>query len=189
MGYALYRDRTGRATELRQLVARVVAADEAGLYTQDFLGRPNAEYCEWIQYSDSWGGAIELSILSAALGVCIYSGDSQTTRVDSYGADESGFTERVLVLYDGVHYDALALAPSAGADEAFDETVLRRDAPSAAAVDAALATLLAAAQAGRRFTDTSAFTLRCLVCRFPLRGQAAAAEHAQATGHTAFGEY
>ena len=35
--------------------------------------------------------------------------DIQTQRCDVYGSEE-GYTERVMVLYDGLHYDALALA-------------------------------------------------------------------------------
>ena len=33
-------------------------------YTEAFLGKPNAEYCAWILNPQSWGGAIELSILA-----------------------------------------------------------------------------------------------------------------------------
>lgn len=33
--------------------------------------------------------------------------DIQTRRVDVYGEDQ-GYTERAFVLYDGLHYDALA---------------------------------------------------------------------------------
>ena len=47
----------------RQVIAETVAADP-DTFTEGFLGRPNQEYCQWIQKSDMWGGAIELSILS-----------------------------------------------------------------------------------------------------------------------------
>lgn len=39
-------------------------AGDPDQYTDGFLGKPNAEYCRWIQDSQKWGGAIELAILS-----------------------------------------------------------------------------------------------------------------------------
>ena len=39
-------------------------AGDPDQYTDGFLGKPNAEYCQWIQDSQKWGGAIELAILS-----------------------------------------------------------------------------------------------------------------------------
>ena len=39
-------------------------AGDPELYTDGFLGKPNAEYCRWIQDSQKGGGAIELAILS-----------------------------------------------------------------------------------------------------------------------------
>ena len=43
-------------------------------------------------------------------------------------------------------------------------------------------------QAGN-FTDTSSFTIRCLVCQCGLTGQAEAVAHAKASGHTNFSEF
>ena len=37
--------------------------------------------------------------------------DIQTKRCDVYG-QEHGYSERVMLLYDGLHYDAMALAGS-----------------------------------------------------------------------------
>ena len=169
VGYATERSHA-RARGLREVVATAVASNPE-LYTRDFLdGRTNAAYCEWIQLPSSWGGAIELSILSSALGVRICSGDIQTQRVDRYGEGEH--EERILLLYDGLHYDAVVLSPAAGAPEEFDETRLRWDAPNAAATDAAFDSLLAAAHAQRAFTDTNkarAFVFLSGLHRPPLR--------------------
>lgn len=49
--------------------------------------------------------------------------DIHTQRVDVYGED-AGYDERVLLLYDGLHYDALALAQYPGAPEAMDVSIL-----------------------------------------------------------------
>lgn len=47
----------------RKVIAESVARDNK-TYTEHFLGKSNREYQTWIQNSSSWGGAIELSILS-----------------------------------------------------------------------------------------------------------------------------
>ena len=47
----------------RQVIAETVAADPE-TFTEGFLGQANKDYCQWIQKSDKWGGAIELSILA-----------------------------------------------------------------------------------------------------------------------------
>ena len=47
----------------RKIIAEAVAGNP-DTYTEGFLGKPNGEYCAWIQDSQRWGGGIELSILS-----------------------------------------------------------------------------------------------------------------------------
>lgn len=89
----------------------------------------------------------------------------------------------------GIHYDAIVVAPFPDAPEEVDLTLQPVDAPNAEAVDKAVASLVAVAHAAHKFTDTAGFTLRCIVCREGMQGQAAAAEHAKRTGHTSFGEY
>lgn len=70
------------------------------------------------------GGAIELSILSRHYGRQIDAYDIQTKRCDRYGQDE-GYSERVMLIYDGLHYDAMAVSAFEGAPEDLDITVLQ----------------------------------------------------------------
>jgi len=49
--------------------------------------------------------------------------------------------------------------------------------------------LAAEAKSVRQFTDVEGFSLRCLACQAPLRGQREAQNHAKQTGHINFGEY
>jgi hypothetical protein len=63
------------------------------------------------------------------------------------------------------------------------------DAPNAEAVDRAVAALVTNAHRAHKYTDTAGFTLRCIICREGMQGQAAAVAHAKATGHDSFGEY
>ncbi|ETV96648.1 hypothetical protein, variant 4 [Aphanomyces invadans] len=76
-------------------------------YNETFLGRPVNEYCAWIMDSKSWGGEIELSILSAHFRVEMLVFDVVSMTRLCYGEDQ-GFTQRLFLLYDGIHYDAIA---------------------------------------------------------------------------------
>ena len=59
----------------------------------------------------------------------------------------------------------------------------------AEAAMAEAAQLVAEQHRKRKFTDTSNFTLRCLVCQCGLVGEAGALEHAKKTGHGNFAEF
>lgn len=48
---------------MRQIIAMEVASDH-DTYSEAMLGKPNAEYCDWIQQPSSWGGAIEVLIIN-----------------------------------------------------------------------------------------------------------------------------
>ena len=231
VAYLFNQDRAAGGA-LRAVVAAAVLADPEQ-FCEAVLGKPPAEYAEWIKRDDSWGGAIELAILSAHYTTELCGADIQTKasngtscnkvqranasllhqRVDRYG--QGSFARRGYLLYDGtqarfvsgkalalrqgstarpfflsgIHYDAIAVAAFPGAPEELDVTLLEVDAPNADAVDQAVAGLVANAHSAHKFTDTAGFTLRCIVCREGMKGQAAAAEHAKRTGHVAFGEY
>ncbi|KAI3849042.1 hypothetical protein MKX03_011485 [Papaver bracteatum] len=177
-----------RAPELRQVIAATVSSDPAK-YSEPFLGKSNAEYCTWIMDSEKWGGAIELSILADYYGREIAAYDIQTLRCDLYG-QAMNYSERVMLIYDGLHYDALALSPFEGAPEEFDMTVfpVHKDRTIGPVEELAL-NLARDAQRKRSYTDTANFTLRCGVCQIGVMGQKEAVEHAQATGHVNFQEY
>ena len=121
VGYVMERDKH-RSQSLRQIVASTVASDPS-TYNEVFLEKKNSDYCEWILDSQRWGGAIELSILSKHYRREISAFDIQTKRCDVYGSG-CGYAERAMVVYDGLHYDALALSPFEGAPEDFDITLL-----------------------------------------------------------------
>ncbi|XP_064154896.1 ubiquitin thioesterase OTU1 [Anguilla rostrata] len=167
--------------EMRGLIAQIVASDPAS-YSEAVLGKSNEEYCVWIRRDDTWGGAIEVSILSKFYQCEICVVDTQTVRVDRFGED-AGYPRRVLLIYDGIHYDPLQ-RETPGPD-APPQTIFP------AADDVILAQALELADEARRkrqFTDVNRFALRCMVCQTGLVGQAEAREHAKETGHANFGE-
>ncbi|ONK65864.1 uncharacterized protein A4U43_C06F1750 [Asparagus officinalis] len=187
VGYVMDHDKQ-KAAELRQVIAATVASDPVK-YNEAFLGKSNEEYCTWILDPEKWGGAIELSILSQYYGREIAAYDIQTLRCDLYG-QEKKYQERVMLIYDGLHYDALAMSPAEGAPEEFDQTIfpVNKDRTIGAVENLAL-NLVKDANRKRSYTDTANFTLRCGVCQAGLIGQKEAVEHAQATGHVNFQEY
>ncbi|GBF96418.1 ubiquitin thioesterase [Raphidocelis subcapitata] len=186
VGYVMEGTRS-KAAELRRVIAAAVAGDPF-TYNEGFLGQDNEAYCRWIQQPDKWGGAIELSILAVHYGREVAAYDIQTKRCDVYGQG-NGYTERAMVIYDGLHYDALALSAFEGAPEHLDVTLLQIGSAQEAAASEGAARLVAACHDARQFTDVANFALRCGVCQIGLKGEKEAAEHAKATGHTRFSEY
>jgi len=52
--------------DLRNLVAARILSDPS-FFTEAVLGKPPSAYAEWIKEPSSWGGAIEMMILSECL--------------------------------------------------------------------------------------------------------------------------
>jgi ubiquitin thioesterase OTU1 len=65
-----------------------------------------------------------------------------------------------MVLYDGLHYDALAVAAFEGAPEELDVTAFPTSGPRCEAIMHGAQDLAARAHQARQFTDTANFTLR-----------------------------
>lgn len=167
-------------SELRQLSASIIVS-QPEIYTTAMLGRPNQEYINWILKGESWGGAIELSIFSDFFQVELDVVDIQTQRIDRFG-HANHYSNRGVLIYDGIHYDPLVLTNNNGmvVQSVFpiqDDRVLEE------ALDMARQ-----AHKARQFTDLGNFSLRCLVCNTPLKGHTDAEAHAKSTGHINFGE-
>lgn len=166
---------------LRQIIADTVAADPT-TYNEAYLGKPNKQYCTWILNEDHWGGAIETAILSKYYGLEIVTVDTQHVKLIHFGEGED-YDFRILLIYDGIHYDPLMLEPLDPSQQiqtifpTSNEDILKM------ALDIAME-----AKSSRQFTDVQNFTLRCLVCNVGLRGQEQARKHALETEHSNFGE-
>ena len=165
----------------RDLIATIVASDPLK-YNDAFLGKSNAEYCSWIRDSESWGGAIEVSILSLHYSVEICVVDTQAVRINRFGEDHH-YKERVLLIYDGIHYDCLVFEPA-------DPTLpaIARFSTSDNGVLSQAMELAAEAKSSRQYTDVKNLSLKCLVCGKGLGGPMDAQTHATDTGHINFGE-
>ncbi|XP_018568960.1 ubiquitin thioesterase OTU1 isoform X2 [Anoplophora glabripennis] len=168
------------APYMRQLVAETIRAAK-DQYDEAILGKPIDEYCAWIQDDKSWGGAIELAILSNYYGMEIAVVDTINAIINRFGEDQS-YPHRVFLMFDGIHYDPLYMESLDGGKiqtifSSEDDRVLRE-----------AEQLAQEAKSSRQFTDVDKFSLKCMICNILLKGQVAAQQHAQTTGHANFGE-
>lgn len=175
-------------TELRSIVAQTIQA-QPDLYTQGMLEQKPEDYCRWIQMPDSWGGGIELSILSQHFDVEICSINVQDLRIDRFN---EGKATRCILVYSGIHYDVVAVSPFKGSDPEFDRKVfdiVRSDVEEmdGGALEAARE-LCKVLQGRHYFTDTHGFSVMCNQCGKTGKGQQWAVGHARETGHGDFGE-
>ncbi|XP_011496189.1 PREDICTED: ubiquitin thioesterase OTU1 [Ceratosolen solmsi marchali] len=165
---------------MREIIANAVAAD-VDEYCEAILGKPNQEYCEWIMKPNSWGGAIELAILSRFYGLEIAVVDSSNGIINRFGEDQH-YAQRVFLIFDGIHYDPLYLEPLHGESiqtifPIENEMILRQ-----------AANLAQEAKSSHQYTNIKKFTLKCMICDVKLSGSQAAQKHAIETGHQNFGE-
>ncbi|KAJ2724387.1 ubiquitin-specific protease otu1 [Coemansia sp. Benny D115] len=105
---------------LRGLVRDAIQADPI-TYNEAVLESSVDDYCRWIMEPSSWGGGIEMAILSARFHVEICSVDIHRLRVDRFG--EGRYVRRIILLYSGSHYNYAALASDPSNPVEFDQTL------------------------------------------------------------------
>ncbi|VDL91586.1 unnamed protein product [Schistocephalus solidus] len=166
--------------ETRNLIASFVQSYPE-TFNQGILGMAPEAYIQNIIRPDCWGGGIEVSILSQIYELEINVVDVLTGRIDRFGEDKA-YQQRILLLYDGIHYDPLAMSyPDKGTVQTIFPTSLN------SILDEARNLAVSVRKAGL-FTDLTNCNLMCSVCRTPLKGQQGAQQHAASTGHTQFQE-
>nr|CCC93981.1 conserved hypothetical protein [Trypanosoma congolense IL3000] len=97
--------------KLRQECADVVEAHPNYFSENTILDRPNREYVQFIRNTNTWGGGIELAVLSFLTQTEIVALDLTSSTVLRFGED-SDYSVRAFVVYNGQHYDAIAMNPS-----------------------------------------------------------------------------
>jgi ubiquitin thioesterase OTU1 len=108
---------------LRQECADVVLANP-GKFTTSLLGQPPSQYVQWIRQPTSWGGGMELMVLSFLYQTEIIALDIESGTMQRFGETE-GYSVRGFVVYTGNHYDAIGVSnplKSSGLDR--DDQVL-----------------------------------------------------------------
>jgi ubiquitin thioesterase OTU1 len=146
---------------------------------------------------NSWGGEIELAILSEHFHVGIDCVDVKTGHVFSYGITPQShpnigesYPTRCILIYSGIHYDAFAYTFIPSMPEA-DITVFEIMPPSEPSYSAILSGAKTMAEELKKRgynVDTATFNIVCEQCGKGFRGEKEAVQHAAETGHTAFGQ-
>ena len=157
-----------------------VAADairnDPDSYPDVVLGQPRETYIRRILSPETWGGAIELAIFAKHYQTEISSFDVATGRCDRFGQDACD--SRCVLVYSGIHYDAVSLSPIEAAPPSFHTTVF----PVAdQTILLGAETLVAQLRKRHYYTDTATFDLRCKTCGAGLKGEKGARDHAMAT--------
>ncbi|KAG9124435.1 ubiquitin-specific protease otu1 [Ceratobasidium sp. 392] len=83
--------------------------------------------------------------------------DVETGRCDKFG--EGKYENRCILMYSGIHYDAVSLAPTPDAPLDFHTTVFPIE--GSEHISQAAAKLTSQLRASRKFTNTSTFDLKC----------------------------
>jgi len=169
-----------QARQLRQKIAFHIL-DNQNSYSEAVLGKSPLDYSAWIQSDASWGGSIELRIFSDLFQVQIHAIDIMTGVVYKYNEDR--FTQKIMVLYDGIHYDPLYW--DCAIDGLPKQTVFQSDEIT---VHNAAVELARKLRVAREYTDTGSFKILCGNCNKRFTGQKEAVEHAEKTGHFNFQE-
>eukprot|EP01095_Lingulamoeba_sp_RSL-Kostka_P012483 TRINITY_DN4974_c0_g1_i1.p1 TRINITY_DN4974_c0_g1~~TRINITY_DN4974_c0_g1_i1.p1 ORF type:complete len:339 (+),score=98.98 TRINITY_DN4974_c0_g1_i1:74-1090(+) len=184
IGYTLFNHSRDLSKELRIVIAHYILNHPVD-YSDLILNQSRESYIKWILTDSAWGGGIELSIFSKYFKTEIVVADTQSGRLDRYSSNK-GYKQKILLIYDGIHYDPLALQLAEGLPEDCDVTIFspNDDYPIQEALK-----LSEKARKKHLYTDISKFTLRCLVCQEGLVGHSEAQEHAMKTGHQNFAEY
>jgi len=179
VGGALNLDNPARA--LRKQVADYILA-HPDKYNEAILGSSPTIYTNRMRQMDTWGGAIELTILSDIYQIEICSIDVKSLQVYKFG---EGMANRIVILYSGIHYDRIAFCMDLSYPTEVDETRWSTDDDEVLDKARQLGQQL---QKMHYFTDTTDFVIKCEVCGWIGQGTKQAAEHEKDTKHSQFGE-
>lgn len=172
-----------RKLHLREIVANTIECAPE-IYSEAILGRPLQEYCLWIRKSESWGGAIELGILSKHLNVRIEAYDIELSSPITFQDENKPPDELIVLIYSGIHYDTLVTNKVLSTSRIGDVGKWASD----EGISEAAQKLVKLLQSRNYATNTTKFRLRCLECYEVLVGETGASLHANRTGHVRFGE-
>ncbi|PVU93237.1 hypothetical protein BB561_003380 [Smittium simulii] len=147
-------------------------------YTEAILGKKPQEYCSWIMLPTSWGGAIELEILSEFHNVQVVSVDIGSLQVYRFG-NSNPFA---ILLYNGIHYNAVSFNQSINDDQMSEDMSIFMPSDNKCIENAISLAKLVKKASG--YANTSSFKIQCLTCNEILTGEKSALLHAKQTGHT-----
>ena len=172
-----------KVEELREIISGIVLSSP-DIYNEGILGKKPDLYCEYIMGKNTWGGDIEISILSKYYNIQINVFDitNSNPNIINYNNDNNDINDCIYLIYAGIHYDSIYMKNS---DNSIQTKFNKHDNK----VFAMVYSLAMDLHDKGKFTNVYKFTLKCGICNAKLVGQNDAQKHAQLTGHTQFAEY
>ena len=145
-------------------------------YNSAILGKNPEDYCKWISNKETWGGGIEISILSKFFQVQIAVADIQFITIEYFG----NYDKCIYLLYNNIHYDVFYKEENGKITGIFNS--------NDAKVKQEVMDICMQLQNREIYVDTKNFSLKCMQCGFLMKGQNEAVEHSKKTGHINFSE-
>eukprot|EP01121_Diplochlamys_sp_Union-15-3_P015405 TRINITY_DN5083_c0_g1_i1.p1 TRINITY_DN5083_c0_g1~~TRINITY_DN5083_c0_g1_i1.p1 ORF type:complete len:363 (-),score=78.90 TRINITY_DN5083_c0_g1_i1:40-1098(-) len=183
IAYVLEEKSSSKSNILRNIIADAVRKDSV-TWSPAILGKPVNDYCRAITQPNTWGGAVELSIFAKYYQTEIAAFDVTTSRLNCFG-EGNNYKQRVYLLYDGIHYDALAFSLGPELPKDLDITIFS---PKDKAMELKFRDLITKEHKAGNYTNTAQFKLLCKQCNNIFVGESGATLHAKKTGHTNFEE-
>lgn len=194
LGASLVTPSVDSAAMLRDVVASDVLAHRDEYPPAMLENRSAEDYGAWIRHPDAWGGGIEMKVIAERFGVVVVCVSVEDGRVDRFvptgmggvGSGSGGLEGKmVVVVYSGIHYDAVALVPD-GADGVQSDAAERVfDVADDEVVDAVVR-MCAELRARNYFTNPGTFAIGCNTCGWKGKGEKDAVAHNTKTGHVDF---
>ena len=156
------------------IIAEIMSNPEE--YNSAILGKNPEDYCKWISNKETWGGGIEISILSKFFQVQIAVADIQFITIEYFG----NYDKCIYLLYNNIHYDVFYKEENGKITGIFNS--------NDAKVKQEIMDICMQLQNREIYVDTKNFSLKCMQCGFLMKGQNEAVEHSKKTGHINFSE-
>ena len=145
-------------------------------YTSAILGKDPEDYCKWILNKETWGGGIELAILSKYFQIQIGVVDIQFITIEYFGH----FDKCIYLLYNNVHYDVFYKEENGKITGVFDSNDQK--------VKNEIMDICLDLQKHAIYVDSTLFSIECMQCGLFMHGQNDVIEHTKKTGHINFKE-
>ena len=145
-------------------------------YNSAVLDKEPEIYCKWIMNKETWGGGIELSILSKFFQIQIGVADIQHITFEYFG----NYDRCIYLLYNNIHYDVFYKEENGkitGIFNSNDEKVKNE-----------IMDICLELQKHQKYIDSTLFSIECLQCGLFIKGQNEVLEHSKKTGHINFKE-
>ena len=143
-------------------------------YNSAILGKEPTAYCKWILNKKTWGGGIEISILSKFFQIQIAVVDIQHITIEYFG----NYNRCIYLLYNNIHYDVFYKEENGKITGIFNTNDGR--------VKHEIMDICLKLQKHQKYVDSTLFSLECIQCGLLMNGNKDIVNHTKKTGHVNF---